>query len=629
LLLLLLAMLAPAAAQQVDNDVHGKPVTLNFKDADIQALISTVSEITGRNFIVDPRVQGKVTVISAQPTAPEAVYDVFVSILKVHGFSAVPFGDVIKIVPDATARQEGSTGPAEEVGDELVTGVLSVENVSALDLVPILRPLLPQEAHLAAHAGSNALIISATNANVRRLMDIIRRIDKDASQEVEVITLKHADAQELVGVLQALGQGAAGDAQRKLPTLVADGRTNSILLGGEPNLKLQYRTLITHLDMPVADDGDIEVIYLRYAAAADLVPVLQGIVDPGVAAGASANQQGRGRARAGQGTGFNVQADEANNALIIQAPPRQMQTLLSVVEQLDVRRSQVLVEGIIAEVTSDTAKELGVQWQTSLPGGDGAFAGSRFGGVESGPIDDPFDDEDSTSLLTGLTLGYFSGGDIRGLLRALQSDQLTNVLSTPSLMTMDNAEAEIVVGQNVPFITGQFTNNATTPDNPFQTIERRDVGIILRVRPQINEGDAVRLDIEQEVSSIDRDATGSDLITNERSITTSVLVDDGQVIVLGGLIEENQQETAQKIPLLGDIPLVGNLFRNSRNDTTQTNLMVFLRPSIVRDQQAGRQATERSFDQIRKRQVDQAAEFNPLVRGGEVPVLPPLDELLE
>ena len=316
------------------------------------------------------------------------------------------------------------------------------------------------------------------------------------------------------------------------------------------------------------------------------------------------------------------------NALIIQAPPDVMRTLKIVTNKLDIRRAQVLVEGVIAEVTSAHADELGVQWQTNLPS-DGIVASTRFPGRVSGPIDSPFDPGDVVGFLDGLTVGYLSGGDLRTLIRALSGDQFANVLSAPSLVTLDNSEAEIVVGQNVPFITGQFTNNATTPDNPFQTIERQDIGILLRVRPQINEGDTVALEISQEISSIAADTVGSDLITNKRSILTNVLVDNRQTVVLGGLISDDLQENTQKIPLLGDLPLIGELFRNSSSDIVKRNLMVFLRPTIMRDKATNVELSGRQYEHIRGVQIEHEQRGGRALLHRDGPILPEFDGLLE
>ena len=608
-----------------------KAVTLNLNNADIQAFISAVAELTGKNFVIDPRVKGQVTVVSSAPTDPEALYEVFLSVLKVNGFAAVPSGKVIKIVPDLNARQEGEGGFANSSparSEQIMTAVIPTTYVNAAELVPVLRPLLPQEAHLAATARADALVVADSAANVNRIMRIVRELDRDNADLIEVIALKYAEAVPLVTTLQQMLAAAPAGAPGLAPPIAADERSNSVLIGGPPAEKIRIRTLIRDLDVPGSKNAEkIEVIYLRYAKADDLVEVLQSIGDR---SHSSASRQGsRGGAvnnvpvivSPGSGNeAFQVQADKATNSLIIQAEPELMVQLKEVLAKLDIRRSQVLVEGIVAEVSNNKADELGVQWDTSVPR-DGIFAGSRQPGVTSGPITDPFDAEATPSFLTGLTVGYFSAGDLRTLLRALSGDQYTNVLSTPTLMTLDNAKAEIIVGQNVPFVTGQFTNNTTTPDNPFQTIERQDVGIKLKVKPQINEGDTLRLDIEQEVSSVDRATTGVDLITNKRAIKTSVLVDDRQVIVLGGLISNELSENKSKIPLLGDIPIIGHFFSNTNSDYTKTNLMVFLRPTIVRDRETNRALTGARYEDIRQKQQLQEAEEHFFLRdkGPELP----------
>ncbi len=634
---ILISLLSPFAiaagdpADPVFDD--NEELTLNFKGADIHALIATVSELTGRNFVVDPRVKGTVTVVSSAPTRRDALYDVFLSILKVHGFTAIVSGDVTKIVPDVNAKMEAGQvagGSLNSPGDEVVTVVVPLEHVQAVNLVPILRPLLPQQAHLAAQPDSNMLVVADSAANVERLLRVVRRLDRRNTQDIEIIRLEHAEAEDVVALIESIESANRGvpevKGQAQLP-VVADPRTNSIMLGGDsPIEKSRLRALISHLDTPVVGNETIEVIYLKYATAADLVPVLQGVAT----GGATSVDGTRAKAKKSGGTSrdVHVQADAVTNALIIQAPPDVMRTLKIVTNKLDIRRAQVLVEGVIAEVTSAHADELGVQWQTNLPS-DGIVASTRFPGRVSGPIDSPFDPGDVVGFLDGLTVGYLSGGDLRTLIRALSGDQFANVLSTPSLVTLDNSEAEIVVGQNVPFITGQFTNNATTPDNPFQTIERQDIGILLRVRPQINEGDTVALEISQEISSIAADTVGSDLITNKRSILTNVLVDNRQTVVLGGLISDDLQENTQKIPLLGDLPLIGELFRNSSSDIVKRNLMVFLRPTIMRDKATNVELSGRQYEHIRGVQIEHEQRGGRALLHRDGPILPEFDGLLE
>ncbi|NOR41590.1 MAG: type II secretion system secretin GspD, partial [Gammaproteobacteria bacterium] len=553
--------------------LHAETVTLNLKDADIAALISTVAAVTDKNFIIDPRVKGKVTVISSRPMNNDEVYQVFLSILKVHGFAAVPSGEVIKIVPDVNAKQDGIPTVSDRhpgQGDEMVTRVVQVDNVAAAQLVPILRPLIPQQGHLAAYPATNVLIISDRARNVDRLVKIIRRIDQVSDSEIEIIPLQHASATEVVRVLTSLGR--ATPVKGKVPggiaggqVLVADERTNSVLLGGDRATRLRMRAIISHLDTPLDSGGNTDVVYLHYAVAADIVDTLMGVgkvEESGAKQGKAASSSSRGS--------FDIQADEATNALVITAPPDIMRTLKRVISQLDIRRAQVLVEAIIAEVSEDTARELGVQWlfngiqDSSGPVGVINFtnSGSLISDVINGAAS-VADGGTFPTILDNALIGFgrtnSSSFNYIGVLNAIASDANNNILSTPTLVTLDNEEAEIIVGENVPFITGSFTSTGAgdSATNPFQTIQREDVGLTLKIKPQINEGDAMRLDIEQEISSIAPSVAGaSDLITNKRSIKTTVMVDDGEMVVLGGLIEEKIGEDIQKVPLLGDIPFL-------------------------------------------------------------------------
>lgn len=655
-LLCCLALCSPAWAE--DGDAEGLvpkddgTFTLNLRDADVRAFIAAIADVTHKNFVVDPRVKGNVTVISAAPTSPAALYDVFLSVLKVHGFAAIPSGNVIKIVPDATAKQEGQDTPATYIArdnDALVTAVIPVKHVSAPELVAVLRPLLPQEAHLAGLAASNVLVIADSGVNVRRMMRLVADLDTATPKSTQIYELKHADAEEVVKVMNALSGDPARPQAPGLPgpQFVAYARTNTVLMLAPPGALQNYRRLIEALDVPDRGPEAVEVVPLRFATAADLVPVLQGVLsgesmpqqsfDMGAASQGNEGGGGGNRRNAVRNAGFggmeplpggaNIQADEATNTLILQAPPRQMRMLREVIAKLDVRRNQVLVEGIIAELTTQRGTELGIQWRTADTV-DGVAAGTRFPGNISGGIDSAVT-SGQLALLNGFTLGYLRNGDIRALLRAFAGDRYTNVLSTPTLMTLDNAEAEIVVGQNVPFVTGQFTNQTTTPDSPFQTIERKDVGILLKVKPQINEGGTVTLELEQEVSSVDSSTAGADLITNKRAIKTTVLVDDSDIVVLGGLIQNNLTENAQKVPWVGDIPLLGHLFKNTRDDHTKTNLMVFLRPTIITDREGNHSTAVARYDFIRARQEAEEPRRRGNLIHAPAPRLPAPDGLLE
>ncbi|MEQ8232549.1 MAG: type II secretion system secretin GspD [Gammaproteobacteria bacterium] len=621
------AAAAPAGDTQGIVTQGDGEITLNLREADIRAFIASVAEMTGRNFVVDPRVKGNVTVISASPTDADGLYDIFLSILKVHGFTAIPSGDVVKIMPDAVGKQEGqASGTPLLRNDALVTAVIPINNVNAAELVAVLRPLLPQEAHLAGFAASNTLVVADTSANVRRLMELVEELDTQSDVGIELIALQHADAEELVQILSAVqGPDLARSGQAPGTPFVAYPRTNTLVVRLPAAEMPRIRRLVAALDVPDQGPDDIEVITLKFASAVDLVPVLQGMLGSQGATAAPA----AGKARtAGAAAGSAIHADEATNTLILQAPAADLRRLKEVIARLDVRRAQVLVEGIIAELSTDRADELGVQWQTQQDT-NGWVGGALFPGTEAGGISGVAGEDGGINLAQGLSFGYLRGaGDIRVLLRALSNDRYTNVLSTPTLMTLDNAEAEIVVGQNVPFVTGQFTNQATTPENPFQTINRQDVGVVLRVKPQINYGDTVTLELEQEVSSVDSSTSGADLITNKRSIKTTVLVDDQDIVVLGGLIENSLRENEQKIPLLGDIPLLGQLFKNSRSDYTKTNLMVFLRPSIMRDPIASRDAARVRYDALREKQEAAEPQRNGLLRR-EAPRLPAFDGLYE
>jgi len=598
--------------------IAAEKVTLNFKGADLKAVITSVADITGKNFIVDPRVKGKATIISKRSMSKEQVYQVFLSVLEVHGYTAIPAGNTIKIVPDADAKHSGMptvTADNPGNGDEAVTRVIEVEHVTAAQLVPILRPLVPPQGHLAAYPQSNVLIISDRAHNIERLLSIIKRIDQPASGEIEIVPLQHAAAADLVRVLTSLNRaagGAKGGAAGNNPTLVADERTNSILIGGDRSERLQLRAIISHLDTPTETQGDTHVIYLRYANAKDLVPVLTGVGDSKKKAGIKG--AGGKVAVASSPTAnpiLNIQADESSNALVITAPPALFRSLEAVIRQLDVRRAQVMVEAIIADVSYSSAAKLGVQWIV-----DGAASDSPVGAIDF----TGFTAAAATAQQTGnaaslasalgkganIAFGRFEGNGINfaGLLNALQSDQNTNVLSTPSLVTLDNTDAEIFVGSEVSIPTGTFssTGSGTSPSNPFTTFERKPVGISLKVKPQINEGDAVQLNIQQKVDSLSTSVatagTGG-LVTAERRIDTTVIVDNGSILVLGGLVKDDLVEAHSKVPLLGDIPILGYLFRYEDVSKVKTNLMVFLKPTIMRTAEQGMALTNSKYNYIR------------------------------
>lgn len=626
-------------AQSVTIAEPSSSVTLNFEETDIRVLVNTVSKATGTNFIIDPRVKGKITVLSSRPMSGEALYSTFLSILQVHGYAAIPTGNVVKIVPEVNAKQDGGSLIDNLVApnDDVITRIVQIDNVPAAQLVPILRPLVPQYGHLAAYPPANTLIISDRKANVDRLITIIKKIDLSGDEEIELVQLRHATATDVVRILTSLQQTPGNNSRNSKNSLqlVADERTNSILLGADKSERLRLKALIAHLDTPLENDGNTQVIYLHYAKAETLAPILAGFA---TATGATGGAAATGGAPANRGV-VNIQPDADTNALVITAPPKELRELKSVIKQLDIRRAQVLVEAVVAEVSSERSAEIGVQWAALSAAGGGAtnFEGSggslaQVGALLLGGTGAVNGSGLAGAIGTGATyaVGNFSGNSgVAALVRALAGDGNTNILSTPTIVTMDNEEAEISIGQEVPFLTGSFSNTGGTAGsvNPFQTIDRRDVGLTLNITPQINEGDSVNLKIRQEVSNVQSGAAGgADLITSKRTISTTVTAEDRQLIVLGGLIDNNLRESTQKVPLLGDLPFVGGLFRYKTANRSKSNLMVFIKPTILRDGVASSAYTNAKYNFMRSRQLEQSRDV-PLLPGATRPLLLRLDQL--
>ncbi|HQY37570.1 MAG TPA: type II secretion system secretin GspD [Pseudomonadota bacterium] len=638
LILLLVPLAAPAQAPApadgtpLATPVNGKH-TLNLKDADIRVLVATVSEITGRNFIIDPRVEGKVNVVSTQPMDADQVYAVFESVLRVHGYAAVTSGTMVKIVPEVIANQDGSTLEGEAGPDTIVTRVIPLRHVAAAELIPILRPLVPQQGNLAAHQGSNALIVSDRAGNLARIEALIRRIDTASDTAVEMIPLEHADAAEVARTLTLLTEDKTAALTGVQPRIFADARTNSILLSGDPSTRLRMRALVSHLDTPLESGESTQVIYVRYGKAEELVPVLE-------ATAATLTEQGAGKDAPKTAT---IQAHAETNALVVTADPAVFRALASIVRQLDVRRAQILIEGVIVEVGDEFATEIGVQWQSTNLEADadgnitnsGFLGGTNFPGlIQPGIVGLA---ANPGAVGGGLNIGYVGGTitlpgsdtpilQVGALVTALKQDGGTNILSQPSIVTLDHQEAQIKVGQQVPFVTGQYTNTgggSSQPENPFQTINREDVGLTLKVTPHVNEGDSVRLDISQQISSLAPNPAGAvDLVTNNREIDTSVMVSDGAMLVLGGLISDEVRETIRKVPALGDIPVLGNLFRYRREDRSKRNLMVFLKPSILRDEALESAISSDKYNFIRARQLEKRTKPGYVLPDNSQPLLP-------
>ena len=627
------------------------PVTLNLNDADISTFITVIGKVTGKSFIIDPRVKGRVTVISQHAMTQDEVYQVFLSTLKVHGYTAVDSNGSTKIIPLESVKEDVmklGTNSEPGRGDEYITRVLKLRQVSAFQILPLIRPMAAKEAHVVAYAPSNVLIIVDRADNVKRIEEVIARIDRSTQEDIEVINLKYASANDVVRMLQELQSASAQDAvPDMIANFVAVERTNSILLSGEKSARLRIRGVLAKLDTRLSGSAsNIKVIYLHNAKAADLVNVLNGMKetieehtsDSVVYEGEMAMEGETGPDGIPYTTNTtntttiinttSIQADEGTNSIVISAQPDVMRSLESVIRQLDIRRAQVLVEAIIVEITEGRSEELGLQW---LFGGKNALhgttvfpgAGPNPVGIAAGASGDSSELATALAGLVGLNIGAGgktdSGVVYGALLHALSTDDGANVLSTPSIITMDNEEASIVVGQEVPFVTGSITANNT---NPFQTIAREEVGIKLKILPQINEGDSVRLEITQEVSSVTAKAEAQDLVTNKREINTTVLARDGSTVVLGGLISSEHNENEQKVPLLGDLPIVGHLFKSTKAKKEKRNLVVFIRPTIIRDDRRLDEISGRKYSYIRDHQLEAQERGIALMPSERPEVLP-------
>jgi general secretion pathway protein D len=632
----------------------GATITPNYKDAELGEIIQAVSEVTGKNFIIDPRVNAKVTMLSATPMSPAAFYEAFLSVLQVYGYVAVPAGKVIKIIPNTDARQLPSIDLPISVSsnsDEIVTQIITVKNISAAQLVPLLRPLIPQQGHLAAYANGNMLIISDRASNVSRVMKIIERMDESGDEPNEVIPLHNASATDLVRTVNQLNQGASAAEAGSAPIkIVADERTNSVLIGGERSLRLRAKALILDLDTPrLGGGGDTEVRYLLYADAEKLADKLKG--QASAASKAQGGPQG-GTPAAAAGGAANVDAsvtiwaDVPTNALIMTAPPKIMKSLMSVIDKLDIRRAQVEIEALVVEVQVNKSANLSVQWLldggssygygvTNLPGSGSSIVSLATAALEgtSSATTSSTASTLSSAIPTGATfaVGTYNSSTGKGfaaVIQALRSDSTSNIISTPRIITMNNEEAEVKVTQEIPLITGQYTSSTSSTSgttSPFETIQREEVGTILKVTPHISEGDAIELKIEQEDSSPGAKLTDSaDISTNKRSIKTTILIEDGGIIVLGGLMQDTVTESEDRVPGLGAIPLLGNLFKSRSGSRQKSNLLVFLRPKILRDQSATETISASKYNEIRDEERSLHKGKITLLPGETQPSIPPI-----
>ena len=681
---LALALVSPSVfAQSPNARFKGDPITLNFVNADIEAVSRAMATILKQQILVDPRVKGSITLYSEQAISPREAYLNYLAALRGLGFTVVEVGDLFKVVPEADAKLQASTVAVGEVprrGDQIITQIYKLNHESANNLVAVLRPLISPNNTINANPGNNTLVITDYADNLQRITKIIAAMDTPASGEVEVIPLKHAVASDMAVLVQRLaensgGAGIPGAAPTGAPTVLVDSRSNSLLVrSGSPARMTALRSLIEKLDRPASGNaatGNIWVVYLKNADAVKLAAVLRAAYSAGSNATGSAggvgaagstmpqptttptNQPSLGGAAGGASpqttapvaasaapsTGGFIQADPATNSLIITAPEPAYRQLRAVIDQLDSRRAQVYIETLIVKVDANKVSDIGFQWQGASINKNqtaGVFGGTNFGrsgnilsisgaaatgGSGITNINDLIPPGFNVGLVTKIAGNYTLGA----LAKFLETNADGNVLSTPNLVALDNEEAKIVIGENVPFLTGSFSNTGAAGGaaNPFQTIERKDVGLTLRVKPQIGEDGTVRMTIFQENSKVGIE-TPQGLRTEKSSIETTVVIDDGQIMVLGGLLKDEYSGGESKVPVFGDLPLVGGLFRSDKRDRIKSNLMVFLRPVVIRDQRAADSLTLDRYDAIRAQQKESQPGRSRVSTINEGPVLPPL-----
>lgn len=662
---------APLIAM-VSTASHAQTWKINLRDADLTAFINEVADITGKNFAVDPRVRGNVTVISNKPLNKTEVYDLFLGVLNVNGVVAIPSGNTIKLVPDSNVKSSGVPFDSKHraTGDQIVTRVIWLENTNPNDLIPAIRPLMPQFAHLSAVAGTNALIVSDRANNIYQLETLIRNLDGTGQNDLEVVPLQSSQAEEMIGLLESMSStGAARDLKGSRIRIIADTRTNRIMLKGDAATRKRIRQMIEMLDVPAADRlGGLKVFRLKYASAKNLAEILQGLVTgqavsslsnsnnsssssnsamsnlgnsnsnnsssgssnistPSINLGGGSNSNNQKSITSFNGNGVSIIADDSQNALVVKADPQLMREIESAIQQLDIRRQQVLIEAAIIEVEGNDADQLGVQWALGdLSSGIGLIsfdnAGASLANLAGGYLTGGAAGLGAAAAGlkgTSLILGdYKEGSDgsrrlYGALIQALKSNTKSNLLSTPSIVTMDNEEAYIVVGQNVPFVTGSVATT-TAGINPYTTVERKDVGVTLKVVPHIGEGGSVRLEVEQEVSAVQAKGEAQDLVTSKRAIKTSILAEHGQTIVLGGLISDNSIHGRQSVPGLGALPGIGRLFRSDVKSNEKRNLLVFIHPTIVGDAKDVKRLSQQRYSQLYSLQLamDQDGTFAKL-----------------
>ncbi len=579
---------------------------MTAKNADINEFVSQVAEITGKTFVIDPRLKGSVTVVSDTPMNRDGVYALFLSVLRLHNFTAIPSGDVIRIQQNATGKQTpGGIGDLSDVApEELVTRVVAAQNVDSAELVKILRPLIPQYGHIASVAQPNVVIISDHADNIIRLKKLIEQIDVSDEDEVIMVPLKDAWVGTVVAILEKvapeqIGRNAAGPQRIQI---IANERNNSLVLRGKPRPIAEVLKIVEKLDQPATTTDATQVIPLRHADAANLATILGAIISGKASGGEESSAQET-----------TIQADESLNAIVLRADPGSMSELLDIIKKLDVRRSQVLIEAAIVEITIDKTSDIGIEMAAADATGETVpFVSTTLQGVIGSLFSNILDDESQIDVLSGLaginspTLAAAkidaNAISFGAVVTALATNSEANLLSTPSILTLDNQEASILVGREVPFRTGSFTTTGDGTSNPFTTVQREDVGVELKVTPHVHDDSAVRLEVEQEITNVLPTPVGgqafADVVTSKRAITTTILAEDRQTIVLGGLIQDDLNDGVSKVPLLGDIPVLGNLFKSRSKTMAKTNLLVFLRPTVIRSKEDAAGVTQEKFNSV-------------------------------
>ncbi|MDA8693663.1 type II secretion system secretin GspD [Pseudomonadales bacterium] len=611
--------------------------TLNMREADIQGFIQWVANRTGKNIVIHRSVRGAITILSSRAVSPDEAYELFLTVLSMNGFAAVETDGIIKVIPDAEAKTNAIPFLGDQTRDgSVVISIIDIKNSSSSDLMALARPLMPASAHIASYNQSNTLIIADTARNIAKISKIIAILDQTENKiDLDIIPIIHASADDIASTLSKIVKALDGNAKALAETdkveFAVDKRSNSILVTGTASKRKQMADLIARLDQPIEGGGNTQVVYLNYIEASEITPILKSVGDSVIKDNKTESTQS-----------FSIESSETTNALIMTGPPGLISNLKSVISQLDIQRAQVLIEAVVVQVSGDAGEDFGVVW-----GGSEIYDENRSGGV--GAVNTPASNADFGALLSaaipvtgdtpnpaqlaagvlsnsGLTYGYLESGNLIAALRAVTTRNKSNIMSTPTIVALDNEEASLLVGQSVPFITGSATSSGATTTNPFQTIQRQDIGITLNVTPRINQGDSITLEIEQKTENVSQTANSraADLITEKTEIKTSALIKDGQVLVLGGLIREDDVNTRTQVPILGDLPLLGRLFRSNSVSKRKNNLMVFIRPVILKDQLQISGLTAQRYAFMREKQMQNA--LSTFIKLTDNPALADFDE---